>query len=63
MHRPGRPAIPDERRRRETLVARMTPRLANAARQVAAAEGRSLASLVRVSVQQYCQPRLSPPRR
>jgi predicted HicB family RNase H-like nuclease len=57
--KPGRPVVPPAHRRDATLVARTTRRFAAAAQQVAQAEGRSLASLVRVSVQQYVQPRLA----
>ena len=54
----GRPAVPAAQRRSAKLTARTTAGVAQAARQVAAAEGRSLASLVRVSVLTYCKPRL-----
>lgn len=55
----GRPAIPDGYRRSAKLTARTTRRVAAAAQHVAALEGRSLASLVRVSVLEYCRPRLA----
>jgi len=58
----GRPTKPAATRRTAILSVRTTPGFAAATRQIAAREGRSLASLVRASVHAYCTARAIPTR-
>jgi hypothetical protein len=57
--RPAGSGLPPERRRSYKLTTHTTHRFAAACLQVATAEGRSLSSLVRVSLSTYCTPRLA----
>jgi hypothetical protein len=58
----GRPfgtTLPEERRRSQQLTTRATPSLAQAVHQVAAAEQRTVATVVRAALLQYVKPRLA----
>ena len=58
MARPTGSGLPPERRRTIKLTTHATPKFARAVQQVATAEGRSLSSLMRLSLSAYCVPRL-----